>query len=123
MNRPSAGKRSWRRTGRVFAIPKNSRWARPWLFRRCFAVVRDSDRGNLELHLESNCASKVGHLVIKNALVRLASRQRTHRAQRKIFVHAIVCGARQNYADVIATSVLILTQHEYNHGADETATG
>jgi hypothetical protein len=65
----------------------------------------------LELHLESNCASKVGHLVIKNALVRLASRQRTYSAQGKIFVHAIVCGKRQNFADVIATSFIILAHH------------
>src|SRR5437762_11152731 len=122
INRPSAGKRSWTRTGRVFTIPKNSRWARPWLFPRCFGGHPGELSRNLELHLKGHCASKVGHLVIKNALVRLASRQRTHRAQGKIFVHAVVCGQRENFADVIATSFIILAHHEGTHGVDEKGT-
>ena len=52
INRPSAGKKSWRRTGRVFTIPKSLRLARAWLFRRCVRFPEPGPR-NLKLHLES----------------------------------------------------------------------
>src|SRR5437016_6059711 len=85
--------------------------------------ARDCDRGILEFHLEAHCATKVGHLVIKNALVRLAGCQGTHRAQGKIFVHAIVCGKRENFADVIAASFIILSHHDSTNGVDEKGAG
>src|SRR6266542_4681197 len=78
---------------------------------------------NLELHLEGHCAPEVGHLVIENALVRLACRERTHSAHRKIFVQTIVCGKRKNFADVVATSFIILAHYERTHGVDEKGTG
>src|SRR6266496_2016997 len=78
---------------------------------------------NLELHLEGHCAPEVGHLVIENALVRLACRERTHSAHRKIFVQTIVCGKRKNFADVVATSFIILAHYERSHGIDEKGTG
>src|SRR5882762_1336198 len=77
----------------------------------------------LKLHLEGHCAPEVGHLVIENALVRLACRQRTHRAQRKIFVHTIVCGKRENFADVIAASFVILAHYKGTNGVDKERTG
>src|SRR6266536_3339632 len=78
---------------------------------------------NLELHLEGHCAPEVGHLVIENALVRLACCKRTHSAHRKIFVHTIVCGKRENFADVVAASFVILPHYERAHGIDEKGAG
>ena len=87
-----------------------------------FGFSRTGSR-NLELHLEGHCATKVGHLVIENALVGLACCQGTHSTHRKIFVHTIVCGKRENFADVVAASFVILAHYDRAHGIDEKGAG
>ena len=67
-------------------------------------------------------AAEIGHVVIENALVRLACCQRTYGADRKIFIHAIVRGKRKNFADVIATSLVILPHHQRTNCVDEKGT-
>jgi len=46
----------------------------------------------LKLHREGYCAAKIGHIVIENALVRLACCQRADGAHRQKFIHAIIRG-------------------------------
>src|SRR5436190_5859203 len=77
----------------------------------------------LELHREGYRTAEIGHVVIENALVRLARRQRTYGTDRKIFIHPIVRGKRKNFADVIATSLIILAYDESTHSIDEKGTG
>jgi hypothetical protein len=76
----------------------------------------------LKLHREGYRAAEIGHVVIENALVRLACCQRTYGADRKIFIHAIVRGKRKNFAYVIATSLVILPHHQRSNCADEKGT-
>src|SRR5438309_9315755 len=76
----------------------------------------------LELYYERHCATNVGHLVIENALVGLICRQRADGAYCKIFIHAIVCGQRKNFVDVIATSLPILSHHDSTNSVDEERT-
>ena len=122
INRPSAGKRSWTRTGRIFATPKTYGGPDPGYSVGAFGLsgrnrgIRTSPGGPLR--------PEVGHLVIENALVRLACRQHAlTSAHRKIFVHTIVCGKRENFADVVAASFVILAHYERAHGIDEKGTG
>jgi hypothetical protein len=46
----------------------------------------------LKLHGERYSAAKIGHIVIENALVRLACCQRADGAHRQKFIHAIIRG-------------------------------
>jgi hypothetical protein len=76
----------------------------------------------LKLHREGYRAAEIGHVVIENALVRLACCQRTYGADRKIFIYPIVRGKRENFADVIATSLVILPPHQRTNGVDKQGT-
>ena len=76
----------------------------------------------LELQREGYRAAEIGHVVIENALVRLACCQRTYGADRKIFIHAIVRSKRKNFADVIATSFVILPHHHRTNCVEEKGT-
>src|ERR1700757_736166 len=57
--------------------------------------------------------------VIEDTLIRLARSQRTDGAHCEIFIHAIVCGYRKNFTDIIATSLIILSHHEATDDVDE----
>ena len=77
----------------------------------------------LKLHREGYRAAEIGHVVIENALVRLARRQRTYGADRKIFIEPIVGGKGKNFADVIAASLIVLPHDESANGIDVKRTG
>ena len=76
----------------------------------------------LKLHREGYGAAEIGDVVIENALIRLACCQRTYSADSKIFIHAIVRGKRKNFADVIATSLVILPHHQGTNCVDKKGT-